>query len=248
MNGEYQFRIADSYTPATLPMERLAEYMTALARLLGEGEHVHFNAVEPGSVKLKAKVDVPAQPKVYARVHAVRDGGGPGDARKAYNTLDDMLRKDNASGTLAGDDGATVISFPGRTRPEPLVFGPFRQDCTLDGQIFRIGGKDDTKHVHIRDGAVEFTDLVASEVVALRLRHHLFGSTLRFHGEGTWFRHGDGAWELRNFRISDFEELEDRSLSEVVASLRKVKGSAWREVPDPVRELLKDRHGNGDSN
>lgn len=248
MNGEYQFRIADGYTPATLPMERLAEYMAALARLLGEGAHVHFHAIEAGSVKLKAKVDEPAQPKVRERVRAVRDGGGPRDARKAFDALDDMLRKDNASGALAGDDGAIVIPFPGRTRPEPLVFGPFRQDCTLDGQIFKIGGKDDTKHVHIRDGAVEFTDLVASEAVALRLRHHLFGATLRFHGEGTWFRHGDGAWELRNFRISDFEELEDRPLSEVVASLRKVKGSTWRDVPDPVRELLEDRYGNEDAN
>ncbi len=248
MNGEYQFRIADGYTPTTLPMERLADYMAALARLLGEGAHVHFSAVEPGSVKLKARVDEPAQPKVRERVRAVRDGGGPRDARKAYDALDDMLRKDNASGALAGDDGAIVIQFPGRTRPEPLVFGPFRQDCTLDGQIFRIGGKDDTKHVHIRDGAVEFTDLVASEAVALRLRYHLFGPTLRFHGEGTWFRHADGAWELKNFRINDFEELEDRPLSEVVASLRKVKGSTWREVPDPVRELLKDRQGNEDAN
>lgn len=248
MSGEYQFRIADSYTPATLPMERLAEYMTALARLLGEGAHVHFQAIIPGSVRLKARVDEPAQLKVRERVYAVRDGGGPKDARKAYDALDELLRKDNASGALAGDDGAIIIPFPGRTRSEPLVFGPFRQDSTLDGQIFRIGGKDDTKHVLIRDGAMEFTDLVASESIALRLRHHLFGATLRFHGEGTWFRHGDGTWELKSFRINDFEELEDRPLSEVVASLRKVKGSTWREVPDPIRELLEDRHGNGDAN
>jgi hypothetical protein len=248
MNSEYLFRIADSYTPATFPMERLAEYIAALARLLGESAHVHFHAIEEGSVKLKARVDEPARLKVRERVRAVRDGGGPRDARKAYDTLDDMLRKDNTSGALAGDDGAIVIRFPGRTRPEPLAFGPFRQECTLDGQIFRIGGKDETKHVHIRDGAVEFTDLVASEAVAMQLRHHLFGPMLRFHGEGTWFRHGDGAWELRQFRIKSFEELEDRPLSEVVASLRAVKGSTWRDVADPVRELLEDRYGNEDAN
>lgn len=247
MNGEYQFRIGDGYTPATLPMERLAEYMAALARLLGEGSHVHFHTIEPGSVKLKARVDEPARPKVRERVRAVRDGGGLREARKAYDDLDNLLRKDNASGVLAGDDGAVIIPFPGRTRPEPLVFGPFRQDCTLDGSIFRIGGRDETKHVHILDGTAEFTELIASEAVALRLRNHLFGATLRFHGEGVWFRHGDGAWELRKFRINDFEELEDRPLSEVVASLRKVKGSTWREVADPVRELIEDRHANGDA-
>lgn len=248
MDAEYQFRIADSYTPATIPMERLAEYMAALARLLGERPHVHFDGVEPGSVRLKARVDQAAQPKVRERVRAVRSGDAPKDALQAYANLDDMLRKDNAVGTLCGDDGAIVIPFPGRTRDEPLVFGPFRQDCTLDGQIFRIGGKDDTKHVHIRDGAVEFTDLVASEAVALRLRHHLFGAMLRFHGEGSWVRKADGAWELRSFRIADFEELDDRPLEEVVASLRRVKGSAWREAVDPIQELHLDRYGNGDAN
>jgi hypothetical protein len=248
MNGEYQFRIADGYTPATIPMGRLAEYMAALARLLGEGAHVHFHAIDQGSVRLKARVDEPAQPKVRERLRAVRDGGGPTDARQACGALDDMLRKDNASGALTGDDDEIVIPFPGRTRPEPLVFGPFRQVGALDGQIFRIGGRDDTKRVHIRDGAAEHTDLLASEAVALRLRHHLLGATLRFHGEGTWFRRADGAWELRSFRIDDFEELEDRPLSEVVASLRRVKGSAWREVPDPVRALLEDRRGSGDAN
>lgn len=246
--NEYQFRIAASYTPATLPMERLAGYMAALAQLLGENAHVHFHAVEPGSVKLKARVDEPAQIRVRERVRSVRDGGGPRDARKAFETLDEMLRKDNARGALTEGDGEIVLPFPGRTRPEPLVFGPFRQDCTLDGQIFRIGGKGETKQVHIRDGAVEFTDLVASEAIAIQLRHHLFGATLRFHGEGTWFRHGNGVWELRSFKINSFEELEDQPLSEIVANLRKVKGSEWRDVPDPVHELLEDRYGSGDAN
>jgi hypothetical protein len=247
MNGEYQFLIADGYSPATLPLERLAQYLVEFARLLGEGDHIHFQTIEEGSVRLKVSVDEPAQPIVRERVRAIRDGGGPRDARKAYDALDELLRKDNATGELAGDDGAIIIAFPGAKRPEPLVFGPFRQDCTLDGQIFRIGGKDETKHVHIRDGAAEFTDLVASEAVALRLRHYLFGAVLRFHGEGAWFRHGDGSWELRGFRINDFEELEDRPLSDVIASLRAVKGSTWGEVPNPLRELLNDRYGEGNA-
>ena len=35
MDSEYKLYIADSYVPATLPMERLAAYLAALARLLG---------------------------------------------------------------------------------------------------------------------------------------------------------------------------------------------------------------------
>ena len=67
MDREYQFRIADSYTPATIPMERLADYVAAFARLLGEVAAVHFDRIEHGSVCLTAKVDEPAQPKVLER-------------------------------------------------------------------------------------------------------------------------------------------------------------------------------------
>ena len=37
-----EFVIQDSFTPATLPMARLAEYLADLATVLGEKEHVHF--------------------------------------------------------------------------------------------------------------------------------------------------------------------------------------------------------------
>jgi hypothetical protein len=101
MKSEYRFRIADRLTPQTLPMERLAEYMAAFAKLLGEQNNVHFQSIEPSSAILVAVIDTPAQPKIRERVVAVRDGHGPSDARKAFADLDEMLWKDNATGTLS---------------------------------------------------------------------------------------------------------------------------------------------------
>ncbi|HET9904657.1 MAG TPA: hypothetical protein VFQ27_13260 [Xanthobacteraceae bacterium] len=240
---EYRFTIANSFTPETLPMERLAEYVAALAKLLGEQDNVHFRGIEAGSAVLVATIDQPAQPKVRERVLAVRDGGGPSDARKAYGDLDEMLRKDNATGTLSDEAGGVVIPFPGRSRPEPLVYGPLREDGTIDGQLIRVGGKDETVPVHLRDGAIIHTGLICTPEIARRIAPHLYGPTLRVHGTGTWFRTGAGVWELRSFRISDFEVLDDAPLLEVVGKLRKVKGSDWSAVPDPVRTLLAERHG-----
>src|SRR5262245_47695381 len=117
MDGRYRFRIADTYTPATLPMERLAEYMTALAALLGEGAGVHFGGMEHGSVVLLANADEPVRPKVHDRIRALRDGNAPNDALKAFHQLDNLLRRDNATGTLASETQEVVIVFPGRTRP-----------------------------------------------------------------------------------------------------------------------------------
>lgn len=243
MKSEYRFRIADSLTPQTLPMERLAEYMASLAKLLGEKDNVHFHSIEPGSAVLVATIDVPAQPKVRERVIAVRDGHGPGDARRAFTDLDELLREDNATGILSNAAGDVIIPFPGRSKPEPLVYGPFRQDGTIDGQLIRVGGKDETVPVHLRDGAIIHTGLVCTPEIARRIALHLYGSTLRVHGTGSWFRTGAGEWELRSFRISDFEVLDETPLLTIVGKLRKVKGSDWSEVPDPVRALLAERHG-----
>ncbi len=180
---------------------------------------------------------------VRERVVAVRDGGGPSDTRKAFVDLDEMLRQDNATGAPSNGAGDVVLPFPGRNRSDLPIYGPVRQDGTIDGQLIRVGGKDETVPVHLRDGAIIQTGLVCTPEIARRIAPHLYGPTLRVHGLGTWFRTGAGAWELRNFRINDFEVLDEAPLLTVVGNLRKVKGSDWGELPDPMRALLAERHG-----
>jgi hypothetical protein len=89
MDSKYRLRIANSYTPATFPMKRLAEYVAAFAKLLGEETNVHFGGVENGSAVLIASVDQPARPKVSDRVRGVRDGTAPKDVLRTFNDLDD---------------------------------------------------------------------------------------------------------------------------------------------------------------
>ena len=78
-----------------------------------------------------------------------------------------------------------------------------------------------------------------------QIAQHLFGPILRVHGTGTWFREATSAWVLKSFKIDAFEVLDDADLDTVVAALQRVKGSKWKDVPDPVQALLEERHGNG---
>lgn len=243
---EYRFHIEDSFTPATIPMERLAEYIKALAQFMGETGSVHFGGVTEGSVVLHAAIDPPAVVRVRDRIGGIDDRSNREEVDRAFCVLDDMLRKDNATGRLVEVEGSKVIQFLGRNRPEPVVFGPFKQEGSLEGQVIRVGGRDDTIPVHLRDGAILHTGLNATEDIARRIAQHLLGPTVRVNGTGTWFREGDGTWQLKSFRISDFELLDETPLDGVVARFRAVRGSGWSEVPDPVRELLEDRHGGAD--
>lgn len=222
---EYRLRI-DVFTPKTIPMARLAEYMAELARLLGEQENVHFSHLEPGSAVLVSSIEEPAKPKVEERLQKVRQGAASKDAMQAYKALDALLVKDNAVATLS-EGTAHIIAFPGRSRPKPVRYGPFREEGSLDGVVIRVGGRDSTIPVLIQDAdGVEYpcqTTLDLSRKLALLYR----SSTVRVFGSGKWIREENGAWTLQQFDINSFEVIDDAPLTEVVSRLRAVEGGEW---------------------
>jgi hypothetical protein len=242
----YRFKI-DVFRVDTIPMARLAEYMAELARMLGQPERVHFSHIEDGSAVLVSSIEDPAWPKVTERVHSVLQGTAPKDALQAYHVLDAMLAKDNAVGVLSSDEEAEVIPFPGRTRPKPMRYGPFRERGSIDGVLIRIGGRDETIPVLLQDGEASFKCQTNREV-AKRLAAHYLEATLRVHGEGKWVREEDGSWHLIEFYIEDFEVLDDSPLRDVIDKLRAVEGSTWGDNPNAMSDLLglrrdpKDRH------
>ena len=148
---EYRF-VIDAYSPDTLPMARLAEYMGELARLLGTPDQVHFVRLEEGSAVLVQRVEPEAAPDVKERLHALQQDNPPDDAARSFVALNRYLADDNATGILQEGEGADVIRFPGGEEPAPVTFGAFNQTGVLDGVLIRIGGRDDTVPAHLRDG------------------------------------------------------------------------------------------------
>lgn len=222
---EYRFRI-DAFSVENIPMSRLAEYMAGLARLLGEQDQVHFKGLEPGSAILVSKVEEPAVRKVGERLQRVREGRASKDALDAFKSLDNLLAKDNAVGTLIPPEGAAIIAFPGRTRPKPMQYGPFREQGSIDGVVIRLGGRDETIPVLIRNGEIEYP-CQASVAIAKRLAKHYLGAKLRVHGSGKWVRDEGKTWTLQRFDITDFEVLDDAPLGEMIGRLHAIEGGSW---------------------
>ena len=232
---EYRFTI-DAYSPDTLPMVRLAEYMAELARLLGRSDQVHFVRLEEGSTVLVQTVEPEADPEVNDRIHALGQEHPPNDVVKAFTALNRYLADDNATGSLLVSRGGEVVQFPGREQPAPLTFGAFNQTGVLDGVLIRIGGRDDTVPAHLQDGDTIHV-CNATRDMARRLAGHLYGPTLRVHGNGRWERDADGCWVMKRFNITNFDELDDAPLGEVAQRLRAVEGSGWKDIEDPTAEL-----------
>jgi len=47
----------EAYTPETIPMARLAQYMQNLAAMLGHDAAVHFETLKPGSTQIVSRID-----------------------------------------------------------------------------------------------------------------------------------------------------------------------------------------------
>ena len=242
MPGEEIYELyIDAFTPETIPMARLADYMTSFAELLGNREHVHFGKMKQGSVVVAASVDEIAQRKVEMRIDEVRYGVGPELARKALREIDDRLAEDNAVGRVLRGK-VKLIEFPGRTRHVEAKLGPVEQAGVLDGEVIQIGGRDETINVHLRSGDQIQPPCVTSKAIARRLAQHIFGGPIRVRGKGTWARMESGVWILKKFEIVDFEPLDETPLSKLFDGLRTrlVPPEGGRMNPVDLVRLLRE--------
>ncbi|CCV04480.1 conserved hypothetical protein [Mesorhizobium metallidurans STM 2683] len=237
---EYRFKI-DAYSPDTMPMARLAQYMGELAALLGEQNAVHFRRVTKGSTVLNARIDREAAPKVRDRVASVRAGDAPGEPMRAFNMLNKFLRDDNAIGILRDTaPSGIIVRFPGREIAEEK-FASIRQQGSIDGLVTGIRGKDDTIHITIQSEGQQISGCETNRTIAKQLGAKLF-EPVRLFGRGRWSRDADGEWALQYFKIESFEALQDVSLTNALAALREIPAE-WGD--DAYSELEKLRHGPG---
>ena len=237
---KFTFRI-DSFTPETLPMARLAEYLAQLAALYGSDERVHFDKIKKGSAILQVIVDEPAIPKVFQRLQSVKSGASDGEAKKAYAALDRLLRSDNAVGTISREKGGKILEFPGRKAPAPEMY-TMTQPTTIDGVVIKIGGRDDTIPVTLRDQEGKAINCqIRGEAHAKALSQHYLAAPIRVHGIAKWTRYADGTWEIETLQIQSYEELDTAPLDDVITDLRRVQGNGWKSMENPIQEWKKMR-------
>jgi hypothetical protein len=229
----------DGYTPHTLPIVRLAEYLKDLAALLGAESDAHFIAVGEGSAELIHEVPEQSYHAVQTRVMDAAKGNGPPEAIRGYRELRLKLRDDGKPAEMIDDNNEKVVEFP---LPEPApAFGPVTQAGSLEGVLIKIGGRDETVPVHLQDGD-QYYKCTATRAMAKELRNQLFEGAIRVHGTGKWIRDEEGEWTLDSFRISGWEPLTDEVIEEVIGRMRLAE-SGWDKIDDPLEEARRIRRG-----
>ena len=251
MNRIYTLCIK-AFTPETIPMARLAQYMQHFATLLSHKDAVHFWDLKSGSTQLAVIVDHQAAEQVACRLALVKSGEGSPDATKAQARIDRLLAEDKATGILYKGEstGAQIIAFPGVTKSKATPYGSFKQEGSLDGILISVGGADETAHLQLQNDEIKYTNIVVDRDTASSIAKHLY-KPLRIFGTGTWFRDQEGGWVLKKFRVNQsdgYKALIDDDLINVIEQLRAIEGSGWKNFDDPIGTLKELREENNKLN
>ncbi|ATQ74870.1 hypothetical protein CR152_10300 [Massilia violaceinigra] len=229
----------DSRTPDTLPMSRLAEYLSALSTLYGSDEYFHFDMVDNGSALLQVWVDEPAMTTVMTQLASVGAGTAAAPIHKAYNQLDCLLREDNAVGAVHVH-GGVVLAFPGRNR-KIVETVSITKLTTIDGTVIKIGVRDSSIPVTLKDLEGQVVRCQIRGVAnAKRLSRHYLEAPIRVHGSGRWTRGQDGKWILDILDIDSWEIL-DQSSPEGLLSVLASPDNGWAQMSNPQAEWRKLR-------
>jgi len=236
-----------AYTPETMPMARLAQYMQNLAAMLGHDAAVHFDTLKPGSTQLVTRIDYEEVPKVASHLAQVKRGEGSPEATKAQAEIDRLLAEDNATGFFYEDEdeNAKIIAFPGVTKPKPAIFGPFKQEGSLDGILISVSGADQTVHLQLQNGDIKYTNIDTDRETARRLAKHMY-EPVRVFGTGRWLRDQEGNWILKRFKVESYNVLVADDLKDAIYKMQEIEGSEWKSMDDPISALnaLREK-GNG---
>ena len=243
---QFEFWI-DAYSPETIAMKRLGEYMIRLGKLLGQEDRVHFQKLNGGSTAIAYRVEREAVPKVNQRLRDIKNVDAANDAMAAQNELNEMLRADNAVAEirhLSAGESAPLLRLAGREIPKPEKIGPFSEPASFKGELVRIEGSDQTKHASIKDSQGRMWPGDMSLELAVQMRELLF-EWVFVEGTARWLRGEDGAWELKSFHIHNCKPLPKATLEDDITALRDISGNQWKEMPDPLGTIRELRDGNG---
>jgi hypothetical protein len=211
------------YTPETMPLDRLIEYLTQLSIVLGTPGDLHLVGVEEGSTRpvLAMRHDIAVRARHNAR--EVAQGGGSQRRRQAFETVRRMVAEDGGKpAEFSAPDEQVILKFPSVDIGQDQVIHSVRQPTSIEGTLVRIGGVGENAQLLIQEmnGNV-IAGCTASRGLTQAMAPLIYHA-IRVNGIGTWHRTEEGDWAITRLHVQSFEPLDESELDDVLARLREV--------------------------
>lgn len=226
----------DGTKPDKLPLSRLSKYLKELSSLYGNEKFVYFDRVRKGSACLDTFVQDDHLRKVMGRISEASNSNTKGQHRGAYNRLQDLMADDGVNGRIKCDN-AVVLQFPKTTGAQ---VDTIRKRGSVQGVLYRVGGKDDTVPVRLEGANGEQLRCETDRAMASELAHYLF-QNIRVTGEGEWIRVDGGPWKLKKLKVHSYRTLKSDGFRKAMKDLRMKAKFNWEGSNSPHDDILKSR-------
>jgi hypothetical protein len=232
--------VIPGYTPETMPLDRLIEYLTQLTIILGNPSDLHLVDIQKSSTKPVIVMPHHAAVKARHRARETWEGGGSIRQRGAYQRLRRMVTDDGGKPAILTSRQATILEFPSVDLGADQEISSMRQASSVTGELIRVGGDGEFDQILLKEFSGDVVaGCFATKEVAKQLAKCLH-EHVRLHGIASWSRDRRGQWQISRMKVLNFETLENDSLSDALAEAQ-TSVSDW---PDDIADkLLEMRQG-----
>ena len=236
---DYALRLS-GVQPQSIPMAKLAEYMEKWAALLGAENTPVFAGMVKGSVVLRARVGDTAKNETHQRL---RNAPYDKNAAKLIADLERMAARDGIKGQILDAQGGEILRISPPSKPlfDPIIVADSGE---IDGEIFRISGKDSTTSVGVLEhGSGQAISIeVRDDALARQLAQHFKAGPVRIYVHGTWMRNESGEWEPKALYADRMETLDNSPALEILSQLGALPGG-WKDIQNPEDFIAQLRSG-----
>lgn len=218
--------VIPAYSPETMPLGRLIEYLQQIATIIGDPNSIHLVDIEKSSTAPVFLVQKRIALEARVISAKVERGEGTREQARAFRRIGTMLHRDardaGRPAVLKGVDNRILLRIPVAI-DDPEVITGVRQATSFDGELIKAGGAGENPSLQMRDleGNI-YSGFTTSKPLAKEMAALLY-EPVRVSGVGIWNRSSEGRWTLERMHVQSYEPLEDEDLSLVLEKLRDHK-------------------------
>lgn len=224
------------YTPETMPLDRLIDYLQQLMVILGQPSDLHLVEIKKSSTRPVFLMPHHAAVKARSRARETWEGGGPLRARDAYRRIRRMVAEDGGMPAVLSAREGTILEFPSVDLGADQEISSVRQPTTVTGELIRVGGDTEFAQILLKDYSGEIVaGCFATRDIAKRLAKQIY-EHVRLSGVASWHRDRHGKWQIARMKVQSFETVEDHAMGAALAEVQ----AAVSDWPDDLTSRLLD--------
>lgn len=223
--------VIPAYTPDTMPLDRLLQYLQQIGEVVGAPHDMHLVRIDLSSTKPVFRMPTPMAIEARENASSVQRGEGTARQRAAYQCIRQMVRTDGGGPASLTDRRGVILDFPPTPEVGPIV--GIRQATSFDGAVLRVGGTGEYTPILMQDlGGEVYSGFSAPRALAKDIARLLF-EPIRVTGIGSWDRNPSGGWKLAKMLVQTYEPLRDEDMTKVLRELQSAPVS-WPQDADEI--------------